>query len=107
MLRSSQAGDYVMVVDGGRPTDGHQKLRDGKVVEIVKEGEEGKYKAEDLVMPLPGTGISLEGRVLKVYDEVLGGMGLDWKDFKTDEKETTLGGDWRRVVASFGNPRHR
>ncbi|KAJ3140043.1 hypothetical protein HK100_010888 [Physocladia obscura] len=69
-------------------------------VELVETDEQAAQKSiEDLVLPLPGHSIKYPtNEIGKFYEEFMAKYLLDPHDMKRKNRETSLAGDYRRVV---------
>lgn len=91
-------GDLVLTVGG---SNGGSGLKGKKVVVVSQDDvETGKYKIEDVVIPLVGTRTDLPTNSTGCFlEEMLEADGLTLDCFKKiKDRELALGGDYRKII---------
>ena len=91
-------GDLVLIV-GGR--NGGSGLKGKKVVVVSQDDvETGKYKIDDVVIPLVGTRIDLPTNDTRdVLEKMMEEDGITLDCFeKIKDRELALGGDYRKII---------
>lgn len=84
----------------GRPREGEEFARARALTK--EEAESGRYGLRDVVLPTPGWDVVYpQNGLLEVYKSVMKTHGLDPLDMRRSQREYSLPGGYRKVVAGF------
>lgn len=84
----------------GRPREGEEFARARPLSK--EEAESGKYSMRDVVLPTPGWDVVYpQNGLLEVYKSVMKEHGLDPLGMRRSQREYSLPGGYRKVVAGF------
>lgn len=97
-------GEVIIHAEGSDRANGRKENFDRARALTKEEAESGLYSIFDLVLPLPGFDVVYPKNASggAFYTQVMGKDGLDPFDMRRGQKDFSLSGSYRKIVARIG-----